>query len=167
MQITLHNHVLHTFHCLVEQIRIRSVRKVDISFFGRIAYKVLELVREEVLRGLYVSIASREVRKVFVDRCFAGHDLLLEEIHLVQEENERRLLEVFAVSYALEEHERFMHLVLRTVCQYLSIPLLIVYRSSLAYAITVFNENVIVSAYCDKEQHDLDIIEDVYPLLAL
>ena len=115
MQIPLHDHVLHTLHSLVEQVRVGGVGVVHIRLLRRIAYQVLELLGEEFLACFDVSLVTVVVWEMFFDRCFAGLDLLTEEVHLVQKEDERRLLEVFAVCYAFEQHQSLVHLVLRYV----------------------------------------------------
>ena len=38
---------------------------------------------------------------------------------------------------------------------------------NIAYAIPVFNKHVVVTTDGDKKQHDLNIVEDVDPLLPL
>ena len=163
MQIALHNHVLHALHGLIKKIGVRGVREVHIGLLTRIAHQVLELPLEEVGRGLDVPIISCEVWEVFADGCFAGLDLLAEEVHFVQKEDEGGLFEVLAVSYALEKHQRLVHLVLMYM---LACTLCFIDRAR-SYAIAIFNEYVVVAADGDQEEDDLDVIEDVNPLLPL
>ena len=112
MQVPLHNHVLHALHGFVEQIGVGRVGEVDVGLLARVAHEVLEFAREEFLAGVDVLVAAREVREVFANGRLAAHDLLAEKVDLVEEQNERRLLEVLAVGNAFEQHESFLHLVL-------------------------------------------------------
>lgn len=37
--------------------------------------------------------------------------------------------------------------------------------AEVTYAIAVFHQHVVVAANCDQEEHDLDVVENVDPLL--
>lgn len=113
VQVPLHDHVLHALHRLVEQVGVGGVGKVHVSFLGRVAHEVLEFAREEFLAGLDVLVAAGVVGEVVANGRLSAHDLLAEEIDLVEEEDEGGLLEVLAVRDALEEHKGFLHLVLK------------------------------------------------------
>ena len=112
MQIALHDHVLHALHGLIKKIGVRGVREVNIGLFARVAHQVLEFPGEEFLACFDVPVVAREVWEMLADGCLAGGDLLAEEVHLVEEEDEGGLFEVLAVSDALEKHERLVHLIL-------------------------------------------------------
>ena len=161
VEISLHNHVLHTLHRLVKKCCVGCIRVVDVYLLARIAHEILELPREELLTCFDVSIVACEVGEVFADRCFAGRDLLAEDVHLVEEKDERGSLKVFTVCYALEEHERLVHLVLGSVSLILSCWL------NASYSIAIFNKDVVVAADSDEEEDYIDVIEDMDPLLAL
>lgn len=118
MQVPLHNHVLHALHGFVEQVGVGCVGEVDVGLFARVAHEVLEFAREEFLTGVDVLVAAREVREVFANRRLAAHDLLAEEIDLVEEQDESGLFEVLAVGNAFEQHESFLHLVLKKLVMY-------------------------------------------------
>ena len=75
--------------------------------------QILEFLGKEGLSGFDVPVAACEVWEMLADGCFAGQDFFAEEIHFVEEEDECGFLEVFAIRYAFEKHERFMHLVLK------------------------------------------------------
>ena len=115
VQVPLHNHVLDTLHRLVQKVGVGSVGEVHVGLLARVAHEVLEFARKEVLSGVDVLVASGVVGEVFPNGRLATNDLLAEQIDLVEEENKGGLLEVLAVGDALEQHERFLHLVLGSV----------------------------------------------------
>ena len=112
MQVPLHDHVLYTLHGFVEQVGVGRVGEVNIGLLARVTHKVLEFAREEFLASIDVLVSARVVREVFANGRLAAGDLLAEKIDLVEEKDERRLLKVFAVGNAFEQHESFLHLVL-------------------------------------------------------
>lgn len=145
MQIPLHNHILHALHRLVQQGRIRSICIMHIGLLVRITHQILEFPREELLPSCNISVVAREIREPGFNRCLPRLDLFAEDIHFVEEDNERGSLEVFAVCYALEKHERFLHLVLNFSSQ-LHANSLNIFAS---YAIAVFHKCVVVSTNCN------------------
>ena len=140
---------------------------MHVGLFARVAHQVPELPREKLLASFHVAVTAVVVGKVFSDWCCTSLNLLAEEIDLVEEEDESRLLEVLAVGDALEEHEGFVHLVLGVVCQLSSIPIIVYIWRGGAYAIAVFDKDVVIAADGDEEEHHLHVVEDVYPLLTL
>lgn len=112
VQVALHNHILHALHRLVKQIGVGRVCVVHVYFLVRVAHQALEFTCEKFLALLDIGIAAFVIREVLTNGCFAGGDLLAEEVNLVQEKNESRPFEVFAVGYALKEHQSLVHLVL-------------------------------------------------------
>jgi hypothetical protein len=145
VEIALDDHVLDRCHGLLEQICVGRVCVVHIYLFLRLSYQVAELVGKEVHTGLDIVGLSCVVWKDLADWAHATGNLFSEEINLVEEQDESRLLKVFGVGDGLEQHEGFVHLI----------------------TIAVFDEYVVVAADGNEEQHDLDIVEDVYPLLPL
>ena len=115
VQIPLHNHVLDTLHRLVQKVGVGGVGEVHVGLLARVAHEVLEFARKEILSGVDVLVRSGVVREVFPDGRLATNDLLAEQVDLVEEEDKGGLFEVLAVGDALEEHERFLHLVLEGV----------------------------------------------------
>ena len=120
VQIPLHNHVLHTLHGLIKESRVGCVRVVDVHLLAWLTDEMLEFLCEEVLACFDVSVVSLEVWEVLADGCFAGLNLLAEDVHLVEEDDNCGFLEVPAVRYALEEHESLVHLVLGNISLALS-----------------------------------------------
>jgi hypothetical protein len=116
MQIPLHNHVLHTLHRLIQQIRVGRIGEVHVGLLARVTDEILELSREEVLGGFDVTFGTVIVREVGTDGRGARGDLFAEEVHFVEEEDEGGFLKVFAIGDGFEEHEGFVHLVLWDVC---------------------------------------------------
>lgn len=162
MQVSLHNHVLHALHGLVEQVGVGGVGEVHVGLLARVAHQVLEFACEELLAGIDVLVCAGVIREVLANRRLAAEDLLAEKIDLVEEKNKCGLLEVFAVGNAFEEHESFLHLVLKDVSFLLAAPMVCD-----TYAIAVFHQHVIVSADRDEEEYDLNVVEHVDPLLTL
>jgi hypothetical protein len=166
VQVPLHNHVLDTLHRLVQKIGVGSVGEVHVGLLARVAHEVLEFAREEILSGVDVLVGSSVVGEVFPNGRLAAGDLFAEQIDLVEEEDEGGLFEVLAVGDTLEQHERFLHLVLGRVSSRVH---RLVGKSLLrsTYAIAIFHKHVVVTADCNQEKDDLNVVEHVNPLLTL
>lgn len=112
MQVALHNHVLHALHSLVQEVGIGGVGEVDICILLRISYEIPELSCEELLSSLNISVAASIIWEMVSNRCRSRLNLFSKQVNLVEKEDERGLLEVFAVRYTLEKHQGLVHLVL-------------------------------------------------------
>ena len=170
VQVPLDDHVLHGVHGDLEQVRIGGVCEVAVDLLLRVAVERAELV-EEVLGGrLPVGGVAGEVGEaVLGDR--VRLDLRLEQVHLVEEEDERRAREPLRVRDRFPQHQSFLHLVLdggvsgdRT-CKHRELPSL--RGGSRTYTILVFNKTLVVSADSDEEEQAVDVLEAVDPLLTL
>ena len=117
VEIALDDHVLHALHSLVEQVGIGGVGVVHVGLLVGAAHDILEFLCEEFLASLDISFVAGEIGERVPDWRTAGHDLFAEDVDLVEEEDEGGTLKVFAVGDALEQHKRFVHLVLVSACQ--------------------------------------------------
>ena len=111
LQVPLDDHILYGTHCDLEQVCICGIREMAVDLLFRVAVERAKLVHE-VLAGLHPVIRGAVVvgEAVVGDRALC--QLLLEQIHLVEEKNERRFGEPMRVGNRLPEHERLVHLVL-------------------------------------------------------
>lgn len=112
MQIPLHDHVLYTFHRLVEKGGVSGSGVVNIGVLVRISHEIVEFAREELLARFDVVRRSGVLWEMPTNWGIAGEYLFSENVDLVEKEDERRFLEILAVGDALEEHECFSHLIL-------------------------------------------------------
>lgn len=111
VQIPLNNHILHTLHRNLQQVGVRCVGEVAIDLLVWVAVEGAELVHEVLAGRLPVAWVALEIWETVLGD-WVSADLLLEKIHLVEEENEGRVGEPLRVSDGLPKHERFLHLVL-------------------------------------------------------
>lgn len=111
LQVALDYHVLYRAHGNLEQVGVGRIGKVAINLLFGVPVQRPEFVHE-VFAGLLPIIDGALV----VDKAVAGNgtyrDLLLEEIHLVEEEDEGRFGEPVRVGDGLPQHQGFVHLVL-------------------------------------------------------
>jgi hypothetical protein len=110
----LDDHVLNRSHCDLQKIRVRSVGEMRIDFSARTTIESHELVHKVFARLLRVGGIALEIREAeFGD--WAVSNLGLEYIHLVQEKDQRRILEPMRIGNRLPQHQSFLHLVLQMV----------------------------------------------------
>ena len=88
-------------------------------------------------------------------------NLGLEDVHLVQEENERGHFEPVRVSYRFPEHKSFLHLVLHTCQHNPKCDCKLV-----TYAIFVFCKTLIVTTDRDQKHQSIHTFKAVDPLLS-
>lgn len=131
----MQDHVLDTGHGDLEKVGVGCVGEVnvdvldtEVSFRGKstgydsgahllgVAVKALEVVLKE--RGcVFVRLwISRVFREVLLD--WSVGEFLLKQVDLVEEEDDGCPNKPLRVAYTLEQHQSFLHLVLRPVCQY-------------------------------------------------
>lgn len=111
LQIALYDHVLDRSHCDLEEVRIGGIREMTVDLLLWIPVQSTELVHE-VFAGLLPVIWRTVVvcEAVLCDR--VSRQLLLEEIHFVEEKDQGRLGEPMGVGNRFPEHQRLVHLIL-------------------------------------------------------
>ena len=71
MQVALHDHILNTFHRLIQKVRVGSVGKVDIGVLVWVPDEISELVGEKGPSGFDVLVVAGIFWEVLSDRCCA------------------------------------------------------------------------------------------------
>lgn len=90
LQVALNNHVLHRGHGDFEKICVGGVGKVAINLLLRVPVQRLELVQEVLASGLVVILGAMVIGEAVVGDGALGQ-LLLEQVHLVEEQDQGRL----------------------------------------------------------------------------
>lgn len=143
IKIALDDHILHRGHGDLEQVGVGGIGEVAVDFLLWVAVQGAELVHEVLGYLLPVCRVANEICEAVL--LHGGvWKLLLEQIHLVEEKNQRRPGEPLRVGNRLPQHERFLHLV----------------------TILILHQALVVSGNGDKEKQAVDVLETVDPLLS-
>lgn len=90
LEIPLDDHVLHGAHCDFQEVCVGGVGEVAVDLLVGVAVEGAELVHE-VFADLLRVVGRADVVGEAVGRDGAVRQLFAEQVHLVQEEDERRL----------------------------------------------------------------------------
>lgn len=110
MEVLLDDHILYRLHGSLQQSGVCGVGSMDVDLTIGDAVYTAESVGKVSYSSIKVGVGARVIREVF--RNGRNLELSPEQIHLIQEEDDRLALEPFAIDERLEQHHSFVHLVL-------------------------------------------------------
>jgi len=165
VEVVLNYHVLHALHRNLQQIGVRCVGEMNVDFLVPVAVKITELLGEELGSCGEIFVGTLVVGEVVFH--WALLEFLLEQVDLIEKEDNRAMFEPRYVDDGFEEHNCFLHLILRCgQCQLRhqegSTGIFAqTYRSLVLY------QALVIATESNKEHQTLDAFEAMDPFLAL